>query len=146
MQSHECSDPLGCRKCKERARGARRREDPAYVERQKTYHKTWLQRDGVKARKNQLARESGRPSVAALKAFFASLKDNQPCMDCRQSYPHYVMDWDHRPGETKLFGVGTASGNRSRQAVLDEITKCDLVCSNCHRERTYRRRVDAPIE
>ncbi len=27
---------------------------------------------------------------------------------------------------------------KSRAALLDEIAKCDIVCANCHRDRTYR--------
>jgi hypothetical protein len=45
------------------------------------------------------------------------------------------MDFDHRPGELKSFGLGAASG-RNREAIVAEIAKCDLVCANCHRVRT----------
>jgi hypothetical protein len=27
----------------------------------------------------------------------------------------------------------------SREAILKEVAKCELVCSNCHRNRTYER-------
>lgn len=61
----------------------------------------------------------------------------KPCMDCEMYYPYFVMEFDHRPGEVKLFNVATAaSSGRSTQAILDEIAKCDLVCANCHRFRT----------
>ena len=30
-------------------------------------------------------------------------------------------------------------GNRSRELVLDELTKCELVCANCHVMRTVVR-------
>ena len=69
------------------------------------------------------------------RALLAQLK-SQPCMDCGQSYPPYVMDFDHRRG-TKVFDVSTNS-MWGLQAVLTEIEKCDLVCANCHRIRTYK--------
>lgn len=28
--------------------------------------------------------------------FFALLKDNKQCVDCKVSYPYYVMDYDHK--------------------------------------------------
>ena len=60
------------------------------------------------------------------------------CTDCGLRYPPYVMDFDHRPGEEKLFTIGTGV-TRSDAAILAEIAKCDLVCANCHRVRTYQR-------
>lgn len=29
----------------------------------------------------------------------------------------------------------------SKRAIQEEAKKCDLVCANCHKDRTYRRRV-----
>lgn len=63
----------------------------------------------------------------------------QPCMDCGVEYPPYVMQFDHRPGEMKAGEVNDwmAAGNRS--AMLAEMDRCDVVCANCHAERTYQR-------
>jgi hypothetical protein len=67
---------------------------------------------------------------------------NVPCADCGIRYPHYIMDFDHRPGEKKCFNLSIAAGHpRLSQAKIEaEIAKCDVLCSNCHRERTYQRR------
>src|SRR4051812_48457382 len=65
--------------------------------------------------------------------WFISLKD-KPCLDCKQLYPHYVMDFDHL--RDKEFGLSkTLNYNWGRQRVLKEIEKCELVCANCHRIR-----------
>lgn len=65
---------------------------------------------------------------------------NVPCADCGQSYPYYVMDFDHRPDENKKFELGRIVHRSStRKQVAEEIAKCDVVCSNCHRERTFKR-------
>lgn len=71
-------------------------------------------------------------------AFVRSLKD-KPCMDCGVKYPHYVMDFDHREGETKIRSVAMMVRRSGLEALKAEIAKCDLVCSNCHRERTWQR-------
>jgi hypothetical protein len=68
--------------------------------------------------------------------FMRAIKDG-PCIDCGVEYPPYVMDFDHVRGEKK-FAIG-AAGRYSQKRVLAEIAKCDLVCSNCHRERTHQR-------
>lgn len=59
-------------------------------------------------------------------------------MDCGVKYPPYVMDFDHRDPSEKLLNVSKV-GRYGIQSLLDEIEKCDVVCSNCHRERTHQR-------
>ena len=70
-----------------------------------------------------------------------------PCMDCIRVYPWCAMDFDHRPGEIKEFNIGTQGCQRptpERLARVEkEIAKCDIVCSNCHRVRTQKRRDEA---
>ena len=64
-----------------------------------------------------------------------------PCGDCHKAYPPWIMDFDHRPGEKKCFNLASAATfNMNIELVLAETKKCDVVCSNCHRERTHRRR------
>ncbi len=65
---------------------------------------------------------------------------SRPCADCGIQYPYYVMDFDHRDGGLKEFPLYSVHGVTKR-AILREIEKCDVVCANCHRERTHRRRV-----
>jgi hypothetical protein len=48
------------------------------------------------------------------------------------------MDFDHVRGEKK-FNVAHFIYTGSYQAVQDEIAKCEVVCSNCHRLRTGAR-------
>ena len=66
-----------------------------------------------------------------------SLK-TEPCTDCGVTYPPYVMDFDHVRGD-KLFTIGMSTQTKSKQQILDEAAKCDVVCANCHRKRTYER-------
>lgn len=76
----------------------------------------------------------------ALRKVAVDALKSAPCMDCGIAYPPYVMDFDHRPGEVKMFHVGKMRVNGTRwEKVLAEIAKCDLVCSNCHRARTASR-------
>jgi len=61
---------------------------------------------------------------------------DRPCADCGIEYPYYVMDFDHR-GD-KSFTIGSHR-HGSLERVLTEIAKCDIVCANCHMERTHGR-------
>lgn len=60
-------------------------------------------------------------------------------MDCGESYPYYVMDFDHREGEHKVQIVSILANRGTLKQVREEIAKCDVVCSNCHRIRTFKR-------
>ncbi len=49
------------------------------------------------------------------------------------------MDFDHlRDKKSKKSAVGLmAMQEHSMKVILEEIAKCEVVCSNCHRIRTY---------
>ena len=74
-----------------------------------------------------------------------SLKTGRTCKDCDTQYPHYMMDFDHVRGK-KLGNIYDLARQGNIALLLKEINKCDLVCSNCHRHRTYMRTtgVDRP--
>jgi hypothetical protein len=52
------------------------------------------------------------------------------------------MEFDHVRGE-KLGNVANMARHCSIAKIDAEIAKCDLVCANCHRERTWSRMKDA---
>lgn len=65
---------------------------------------------------------------------------NKPCADCKINYPHYVMDFDH-VREVKLAHVShLVSRGCAEKTLRDEMSKCEVVCSNCHRTRTHLRK------
>jgi hypothetical protein len=61
-----------------------------------------------------------------------------PCADCGEVDP-VVLEFDHLRND-KAFNIGEGLRYRRWQDILDEIQKCDVVCANCHRRRTARRR------
>ena len=72
---------------------------------------------------------------------FVNALKQKPCMDCGVQYQPQVMDFDHRDGKTKIAGINQMINlhSCSKAKILAEINKCDLVCANCHRVRTYCR-------
>jgi NAD-dependent dihydropyrimidine dehydrogenase PreA subunit len=80
-----------------------------------------------------------RAHVERERAWMDSLKKGIPCKDCGETFPTYVMHWDHLPGQVKLDEIGSMVGSRQREVILAEIEKCELVCANCHVMRTVVR-------
>lgn len=72
-------------------------------------------------------------------AEFQAYKEKMGCADCKVKYPHYVLEFDHRPGKKKIDIVYRVLKKFGREAAWNEVNKCDVVCSNCHKERTYMR-------
>lgn len=60
-----------------------------------------------------------------------------PCKDCKKRYKHWIMEFDHTRG-VKLHKISPWLSDRLLAA---ELKKCDVVCANCHNNRTYRRRM-----
>lgn len=60
-------------------------------------------------------------------------------MDCGYNEHPAALDYDHRPDTSKCFNLGsTVTWSIAR--IDEEIAKCDVVCANCHRIRTFNRR------
>jgi hypothetical protein len=88
--------------------------------------------------------KSEKLSIAKQKAYLAQylrdLKTKTPCVDCGINYPYYVMDFDHVRGQ-KHANVMELVSTLSKKKIDEEIAKCEIVCSNCHRIRTHMRKM-----
>jgi hypothetical protein len=74
-----------------------------------------------------------------LTAYINKIKQETPCADCGKSYASYVMDFDHLSGHAKLGDISYFCSTGRIGALKKEMLKCELVCANCHRERTHGR-------
>jgi hypothetical protein len=77
-------------------------------------------------------------------ALLSRLRD-VPCADCGGRFPKSALDFDHRDPQEKAFVVSRMLLRASSEKILGEVAKCDIVCANCHRMRTYRRREAAGL-
>lgn len=78
------------------------------------------------------------PKTPRLVRFHAWIREmkTKPCRDCGEVQPPEAMDFDHVHGE-KVAGIAQM-WSWGRDKVLAEVAKCELVCANCHRERTVQ--------
>jgi hypothetical protein len=62
------------------------------------------------------------------------------CAKCGETDP-IVLDFHHRdPSQKKFQLIGSLCYSRSRETILKEVAKCDVLCANCHRREEYRMR------
>ncbi|KKN92422.1 hypothetical protein LCGC14_0209130 [marine sediment metagenome] len=125
---------------------ARRRADPAVrkaaVARKRQWRKDNPERTKTENRKYGMPwhrkHEKNRNKI---QHYLEDKYTRTPCLDCGDTYDWVVMDFDHRPNESKGFTLSKHNSYKRTleniRVVEEEIKVCDLVCSNCHRVRTH---------
>lgn len=68
-----------------------------------------------------------------MKIWFEEYKKTLACLKCGENHPA-CLDFHHRDGDEKEFNVYKAvQDGHSKAKILEEISKCDVLCCKCHR-------------
>jgi len=82
-------------------------------------------------------RSDGRTKI---RKFLQEYKAGKKCADCGEDYPYWMLEFDHL--RDKSFTIGQFSSKTvDLEKIKIEIEKCEIVCSNCHRNRTFNRSI-----
>ena len=139
-----------CKACRKIYEAAWRNKNQEHVKiTDKTRLTKWRQLPGSKEKENKRARrwmskpenrkknlDYAKKRQAERQEFLNNIK-GVPCKDCGGIFPPYVMDFDHINDDKA--GNLSAMKTYHIDKILAEIAKCEIVCSNCHRIRTYKR-------
>lgn len=79
--------------------------------------------------------DSSRNRRVKIQNYLRNYKLTSGCCVCGYNSHHAALEFDHVRG-IKSFNVCNA---KSIKSAIAEIIKCDVVCSNCHKIRTYDR-------
>ena len=62
-----------------------------------------------------------------------NIKESSICSHCGEDSPA-TLNFHHRDPSTKLFNISDAAASTkvSEEQLIDEISKCDVLCANCH--------------
>ena len=74
-----------------------------------------------------------------LQKIITGIKERHGCTDCGGRFPYYLLDFDHVHG-TKVANISSMLDYYSVEDIFKEIDKCEVVCANCHRSRTFHRK------
>ena len=99
-------------------------------------HRAWL----ASRRLSQQPRTQGHRIRWRYHADVLDQLRSVPCADCGGRFAQCSMDFDHRDPSTKTARVPALVGRAGISRILAEAAKCDIVCANCHRLRTFERR------
>jgi hypothetical protein len=89
-------------------------------------------------RQKAIRKQNTAKRRAANKDKLISYLLEHPCVDCGES-DLVVLEFDHV--RKKSFNISDAF-MKSWDAILKEISKCEVVCANCHKRRTATRAGD----
>lgn len=67
------------------------------------------------------------------------LKLDRGCKDCGYNTNHAALEFDHLNGRDSDRDTVAQLMGKSINRIMEEIAKCDVVCANCHRIRTFNR-------
>lgn len=84
----------------------------------------------------ELRRQYNNEWRAKQRKLYEEYKSSVGCKYCGETHPA-CLDFHHRNPEEKTANISFLIRNRSFESVQDEIKKCDVVCSNCHRKLHY---------
>lgn len=104
---------------------------------QRAFQADWVarKRDADREAARAIERDRKRERIERIDA----IKASTPCADCGGRFHPVAMDFDHVAGDKTLGISEMVRGRYSWQRIEVEIAKCEIVCSNCHRVRTYER-------
>jgi ubiquitin C-terminal hydrolase len=78
-----------------------------------------------------------------LKAWFKQYKSTLKCRLCNEN-ASCCLDFHHRDPKERRFYIGMAIQEKviklSKEDIIEEINKCDVLCSNCHRKLHFASR------
>ena len=73
-----------------------------------------------------------------------AIKLKSGCVDCGYKEHPEALEFDHLPEYEKMFNIGEVK-RLSWERIEAEIAKCEVVCANCHRVRTFNRRKEETL-
>ena len=101
-------------------------------EKQREAQRKWAQNNKIPTIKK---RERNAKVRLKKQIWFKKYKKQFSCK-CGESDPRCI-DFHHVRGKFKEVGVMVSQGY-SNKRIIEEIEKCDSICSNCHRKLTFK--------
>ena len=69
--------------------------------------------------------------------WFIEYKKTLKCKECNESR-YWVLDFHHRDPKEKDIEVSSLIRKGNKNKILEEVEKCDVLCSNCHRDLHFK--------
>lgn len=114
-------------------------------EKQKEYQREWSRKKFSNPEHREKRRTTKRKHYNDSKERLENYKATLKCSVCDENHPA-TLDFHHVDPTTKVESVcRMASTHTSWDRIMEEINKCIVLCSNCHRKLHYNQLKDYEI-
>ena len=107
------------------------KQSPKYREQKRIYKNIYYKKHP------EYFKEANKRVSFRTKELIWSVRASNYCTDCKRYFHPACMDFDHL--KNKKCTIGKEYWAKKFETIFKEIKKCQLVCSNCHRLRSYKR-------
>ena len=113
----------------------RKRKTSADCDTIKEYQRNWL-REKLKNDPEYKARHyaSKKKRHDENKRLLTEVKETAPCAACGEYHPASCMDHHHLDPSVKEKQISSMLSANSWKKIEEEMSKCVLLCANCHRK------------
>ena len=112
------------------------------ADRMRAYRRKWYEENKSVEQEKAKVRQANRRKE--FKEWYKNYKKNLKCERCGFMHPA-ALDFHHKDPKEKRFTIGAEIVNCSKQELLEEIQKCEVICSNCHRILHYEEKNDGSM-
>jgi len=104
-----------------------------------TFQMNWLS-PGAWAKREISCREAAKRSQKRNAKIIKDEKLKRGCEQCGYKGHHAALDFDHIDPKTKRRDIAKMHTTNIK-ALREEMEKCQVLCANCHRIKTYKDRL-----
>ena len=102
------------------------------TEQRRAYHRRYMSEWYQKNKKKHIA------SVARVhkkyQQWWRDYRATLSCVRCGENHPA-IIDFHHSDPKQKEFNIGDGISNHySKERIMTEVAKCDVLCANCYRK------------
>lgn len=98
------------------------------------------ERNNLRYKENKIRiREIQKEYVEKRRKWFTEYKSTLKCSRCPENHPS-CLEFHHIDPKTKRFEISESINKKIKlkEEILEEIKKCEILCSNCHRKLHWK--------
>ena len=77
----------------------------------------------------------------SVEKWFEEIKKTLKCIKCGENR-WWVLDFHHVNPEEKEYSLARLKTQGSKPKIINEMSKCTVLCSNCHRDLHYHEKIN----
>ena len=104
------------------------------------FKESWLRKesfDNFRKAQAKSAKVWSKERYSENKKFIEEYKLKLGCLFCGFNKHPSALDFDHIDRESKDFNISEKYAAYTLSRIVDEINKCQVLCANCHRIKSY---------